>query len=88
MYIGGVKPFLIVNLIFLYIGRAAVYILRIQAIDSSIYFAFTSLVNFLYENHSSFNKRLIKVGYKGLQNFSLVRDLFIKQAMGRINLID
>ena len=59
-----------------------------RAIDSSIYFAFTSLVNFLYENHSSFNKRLIKVGYKGLQNFSLVRDLFIKQAMGRLNLID
>ena len=73
---------------FLYIGQISLYILRIQAIDSSIYFAFTSLVNFLYENHSSFNKRLIKVGYMGLQNFSLIRNLFIKQAMGRLNLID
>ena len=35
--LGGVLPFLIVNLIFLYIGRAAGYILRIQAIDSSLY---------------------------------------------------
>ena len=69
------------------INSNSIYYSR-RAIDSSIYFAFTSLVNFLYENHSSFNKRIIKVGYKGLQNFSLVRDLFIKQAMGRLNLID
>ena len=36
---------------------------------------------------SSFNESLIKVGYKSLQNFGLLRDLFIKQAMGRLNLV-
>ena len=55
--------------------------------ESSIYFGFTSLVNLLYENQSSFNESLIKVGYRSLQNFGLLRDLFIKQAMGRLNLI-
>jgi len=30
---------------------------------------------------------MIKAGYLGLQNFSLLRDLFIKQAMGRLNLV-
>ena len=55
--------------------------------ESSIYFGFTSFVNLLYENQSSFNESLIKVGYRSLQNFGLLRDLFIKQAMGRLNLI-
>ena len=55
--------------------------------ESSIYFGFTSLVNLLYENQTSFNESLITVGYRSLQNFGLLRDLFIKQAMGRLNLI-
>ena len=59
-----------------------------RMIESSLYFGFTSLINFLYENHNSLNKNLVKVGYRGLQKFSLFRDLFIKQAMGRLNLIE
>ena len=55
--------------------------------ESSIYFGFTSLVNLLYENQNPFNESLIKVGYNSLQNFGLLRDLFIKQAMGRLNLV-
>tara|TARA_A100001035_G_scaffold194899_1_gene155963 strand:- start:2425 stop:3546 length:1122 start_codon:yes stop_codon:yes gene_type:complete len=56
--------------------------------ESTIYFSFTSLLNFLYENNISINKKIIKAGYTALKNFKFVRDVFIKQAMGRINLID
>ena len=55
--------------------------------ESSIYFGFTSLLNFLYENRNPINKKIIKSGYLSLINLKFVRDLFIKQAMGRKNLI-
>ena len=58
-----------------------------RMMETSLYFGFTSLINFLYENQNTFNENLIKLGYRGLQNFSFVRDLFIKQAMGRFNLV-
>ena len=58
-----------------------------RMMETSLYFGFTSLINFLYENQNTFNENLIKLGYRGLQNFSFIRDLFIKQAMGRFNLI-
>ena len=35
-----------------------------------------------------FNTNIIKTGFKGLKNIKLVRDIFIRQAMGRVNLID
>mgnify|MGYP001161091128 CR=1 FL=1 len=59
-----------------------------RIIESSLYFGFTSFVNFLYENKSTFNKNIVKIGYQTLKNIGFVRDLFIKQAMGKINLID
>ena len=57
-----------------------------RMIESSMYFGFTSLINFVYENENPFNKNLIRLGYRGLQRLGFLRDLFIKQAMGRINL--
>ena len=59
-----------------------------RVIESSIYLGFTSLINFLYERENSLNTKIIKIGYKGLQKVKSARDFFIKQAMGRINLID
>ena len=56
--------------------------------ESFLYLGFTSFINFVYENQKPFNKRIIKAGYEGLRNFEFARKLFIKQAMGRINLID
>ena len=57
-------------------------------IESSIYLSFTSILNFLYENQISLNKNIIKLGYNTLKNFKFLRDIFIKQAMGRFNLTD
>ena len=58
-----------------------------RMIESSIYFGFTSFINSLYENQNILNYNVIKIGYLGLQNFTLLRKLFIKQAMGRFNLV-
>ena len=58
-----------------------------RMMETSLYFGFTSLINFLYENQNTFNENLIKLGYQSLQNLSFIRDLFIKQAMGRFNLV-
>ncbi len=55
--------------------------------ESTLYLSFTSLLNFLYEKKNPINRGLIKVGYLGLQRFKIIRDLFIKQAMGRSNLV-
>ncbi len=59
-----------------------------RSIENTIYLSFTSILNFLYESNNSFNIKIIKLGFNGLKKTKLVRDLFIKQAMGRINLID
>ena len=57
-----------------------------RIIEGCAYLGFTSLINFLYENQSNFNKNVIKFGFQGLKNFTSIRKLFIKQAMGRLNL--
>ena len=59
-----------------------------RIIESTIYFSFTSFLNFLYESKNSLNNKIIKFGFTSLKNLKFVRDLFIKQAMGRINLTD
>ncbi len=59
-----------------------------RIVENFAYLGFTSLINTLYENQNNFNSRLIKLGYQGLQNISVIRGLFIKQAMGRLNLVD
>ena len=59
-----------------------------RIVESFVYLSFTSVLNFLYENKSSLNTRIIKFGFNSLVNFKFARDLFIKQAMGRSNLTD
>ena len=59
-----------------------------RIIESMLYLGFTSIINSLYENQNTINRSIIKVGYVGLNNFKIFKDLFIKQAMGKINLID
>jgi len=58
-----------------------------RKVDSFVYLSFTSLLNLLYENENNFNKLFIKFGYQALLKTSFLRDIFIKQAMGRISLI-
>ena len=57
-----------------------------RIIESTIYFSFTSILNYLYESKSTLNDKIIKTGYNSLKKIKFVRDIFIKQAMGRINL--
>ena len=59
-----------------------------RILESTIYLTFTSTLNYLYESKISLNKRVIDLGFKILKNIKLVRNLFIKQAMGRVNLTD
>ena len=59
-----------------------------RIIESTIYLGFTSILNFLYESKNSFNSKIIKAGFTVLKKTKFVRDIFIKQAMGRINLTD
>ena len=59
-----------------------------RIIESTIYLGFTSFINFLYENKSYFNTKIIKAGFLGLRKIKVARNLFIKQAMGRFNLTD
>ena len=51
------------------------------------YLAFTNILNTLYDNQSIFSKSLIKGAFSILQNSSLLKKVFIRQAMGRTNLI-
>ena len=53
--------------------------------ESMIYLGFTSLLNFLYEKEFPINTKVIKAGFVLLRKITFLRDLFIKQAMGRIN---
>ena len=59
-----------------------------RSIESLIYLGFTSILNSLYESKNSSITKIIKAGFIALENSKFVRDIFIKQAMGRINLID
>ncbi len=58
-----------------------------RIVENTIYLSFTSAINFLYENKNPFNNSIIKYGYLGLKNINFFRGLFIRQAMGRANLI-
>ena len=59
-----------------------------RIVESTVYLSFTSILNFLYESQNSLNTKIIKLGYQGLKKIKIARELFIKQAMGRINLTD
>ena len=58
-----------------------------RKVDSFAYLTFTSLLNSLYENDNNFNKQVIKIGYQSLLKVSFLRNIFIKQAMGRVSLV-
>ena len=58
-----------------------------RMIDSFTYLSFTSLLNSLYENESNLSKLFIKFGYQSLLKVSFLREIFIKQAMGRVSLV-
>ena len=58
-----------------------------RSIESFTYLTFTSLINKIYENQSPLNNAIIKSGFGILKRFSFLKNTFIKQAMGRLNLI-
>jgi len=58
-----------------------------RTIENFSYLSFTSIINLLYENQNSLSKVLIKSAFKTFQNSELLRNIFIRQAMGRLNLI-
>ena len=59
-----------------------------RIIESTIYLSFTSILNYLYESKNSSNSLFIRTGFMFLKNFKYARQVFIKQAMGRVNLTD
>ena len=59
-----------------------------RMVESSLYLGFTSMINFLYENPTNLNNNFVRFFYKSLLNIDFLRDIFIKQAMGRFSLID
>ena len=58
-----------------------------RILENVSYLTFTSLLTFLYDNQSKFNLSIIKLAFTSLNNFHLLRNLFIKQAMGRFKLV-
>lgn len=56
-------------------------------LENISYLTFTSLLTFLYDNNNKFNSSIIKLAFLSLNNFDYLRNLFIKQAMGRLKLI-
>ena len=58
-----------------------------RKIEGITYLSFTSLINFLYESEGILNKPLIKFVFKALKLINPIRELFIRQAMGRHKLI-
>jgi len=55
-------------------------------IESALYLKFTSFLNFLYEEENSIKKNIVRLGFKFL-NIPPIKNLFIRQAMGRDKLI-
>ena len=58
-----------------------------RSIESFGYLSFTNILNSLYENQNPLTKFLINFGFKSLSSSQYLRSIFIKQAMGRLNLI-
>ena len=55
-------------------------------IESVLYLNFTSFLNLLYEEENSFKKNIVKLGFNIL-NIDPIKNVFIRQAMGRDKLI-
>ena len=58
-----------------------------RELDSFAYLSFTTFLNSLYETESNMKKIIIKLGYQSLLNLPFLRNIFIKQAMGRLSLV-
>ena len=58
-----------------------------RSIESFSYLTFTILLNSLYENQNPISNFLTNLGFKSLKSSKYLRSIFIKQAMGRLNLI-
>jgi 2-octaprenyl-6-methoxyphenol hydroxylase len=58
-----------------------------RSIESFSYLSFTNLLNTLYENQNPITNFITKFGFKSLKSSQYLRSVFIKQAMGRLNLI-
>ena len=58
-----------------------------RIIENSSYLVFTSALNFLYESKNLLSKTIIKFGFFALDKIPNLKNLFIKQAMGKIKLI-
>lgn len=56
-----------------------------RIIENLIYLTFTNTLNYLYENQKPITKSIIKVSHFALSQFPYLKNLFIKQAMGKIN---
>jgi len=58
-----------------------------RSIESFSYLSFTNLLNALYENQNPITNFLTQFGFKSMKSSQYLRSIFIKQAMGRLNLI-
>ena len=58
-----------------------------RSIESFTYLSFTSLINKIYENQNLLNYAIIKSGFGILKKSSFLKNTFVKQAMGRLNLV-
>ena len=56
-----------------------------RIIENVTYLLFTNTLNYLYENQKPFTKSVIKASHSILSQFPYFKNLFIKQAMGKIN---
>ena len=56
-----------------------------RIIENLTYLTFTNTLNHLYENQKSISKSIIKASHFILSQFPYLKNLFIKQAMGKIS---
>ena len=56
-----------------------------RIIENITYLTFTNILNHLYENQKPISKSIIKTSYLILSQFPYLKNLFIKQAMGKIS---
>ena len=58
-----------------------------RSIENISYLAFTSFLNFLYESKQPLSKLVVQASFSALNKIPVIKNLFIKQAMGKINLV-
>ena len=58
-----------------------------RSIENISYLTFTSFLNFLYESKQPLSKLIIQASFSVLNRLPILKNLFIKQAMGKINLV-